>query len=120
MKERSSGRNGLRQALAANNLTALLAERVMGWTVAPDRFLTGKRGWTPRWKFQPFKRLDHAFRLLDQLAPEKFTMGATEDGCFWAKVRVAGTTGEAHESSKAMAITFAVARALGIDVEANG
>ena len=43
-------------------------------------------------------------------------MGATEDGGFWAKVRIAGITGEARESSQARAITFAVARALGIEV----
>jgi hypothetical protein len=101
-------------------LTVLLAERVMGWVVTPDRFLTGKRGWMPRWKFQPTKRLDHAFRLLDQVAPEKLTMGDTKGGGFWVKVRVAGTTGEASELSKPRAITFAVARAVGIDVEANG
>jgi hypothetical protein len=100
-------------------LTGELASHVMGWRVAPDRFLIGKRRWIPRWRFQPAKRLEDAFRLLEHTAPQEFTMGATEGGGFWAKVRIDGTTGEASESSKPRAITFAVARAHGIDVGAK-
>ena len=103
--------------MTSENLAALLAERVMGWTVGPDRFLMGNRRWLPRWRFQPAERLQDAFRLLEQAVPEEYSMGAAENGSFWAKVRVAGTTGEACEPSKSRAITLAIARAFGIDVD---
>jgi hypothetical protein len=90
----------------------------MGWGVGPDRFLVGDRRWLPRWRFQPMKRLEDAFRLLEHAAPEDYTMGATEaGGLFWVKVRVAGMTGEARESSKSRAITLAIARALDLEVD---
>jgi hypothetical protein len=89
----------------------------MGWRVAPERFLMDGRRWIPRWRFQPTTRLEDASRLLDAAAPEDFTMGA-ENGTYWAKVRVAGASGEARESSQARAITLAIARAMGLDVSA--
>jgi hypothetical protein len=99
--------------------TALLAERVMHWRVGPGRFLMGDRRWLPRWRFKPAERLQDAFRLLEQAAPDEYSMGAAENGCFWVKVRVAGTTGEAIEPSKARAITYAIARAFGIEVDSS-
>jgi hypothetical protein len=54
-------------------------------------------------------------RLLEQAAPQEFTMGTTANG-FWAQVRIGSRTGKAHESSKPAAVTFAVARALGIGI----
>ena len=98
-------------------LTDRLAERAMGWRVGPDRFLLSQRSWIPRWRFQPTKRSEDAMRLLEQVAPEEFTMGSAENGGFWVRVRVAGITGEAREPSKPQAITDAIARALGIRVE---
>jgi len=97
-------------------LAALLAERVMGWTVGPERFMQGGRRWLPRWRFQPATRLEDAFRALKQANPQDYSSGAAATGGFWAKVRVAGTTGEAHESSQARAMTVAIARALGIEI----
>lgn len=82
------------------HLTALVAQRVMGWTVGPDRFMMGNRSWMPRWRFQPAKRLEDAFRLLERAAPQECTMGTGENGGFWVKVRLASCTGEACESSK--------------------
>jgi hypothetical protein len=105
--------------MTTEQLTRILAERVMGWGVGPERFLIGGRRWLPRWRFQPGKRLADAFRLLEHAAPSEYSMGAAENGSFWVKVRVAGTTGEAREPSKPRAITFAVARALGIDVDSS-
>lgn len=105
--------------MTAEVLTALLAERVMHWRVGPERFLIGDRRWLPRWRFQPAERLKDAFRLLEQAAPDEYSMGAGENGNFWVKVRVAGTTGEALESSKPQAIAYAVARAFGIDVDSS-
>ena len=95
-------------------LVATLAQRVMGWTVAPDRFLTGNRGWMPRWRFQPTKRLEDAFRLLERAAPQEYTMRADGKGPCWARVRIAGATGAAQANSEPLAITLAVARAVGI------
>ena len=100
-------------------LTGLLAEKVMGWTVGPDRFMMGCRRWQPRWRFQPVLRMDDAFRLLERAAPQEYSAGAATDGNFWAKVRIAGVAGEAREPSQAQALTFAIARAVGLDPEIN-
>jgi hypothetical protein len=105
--------------MTTERLTTLLAERIMGWGIGPDRFTMGGRRWLPRWRFQPTERLEDAFRLLEQAEPQEYAMGAAENGGFWARVRIAGATGEARESSQARAITFAVARAIGIDPEVN-
>src|ERR1700682_4235324 len=99
-----------------DQLAAILADRVMRWTVGPDRFVVDGGRWLPRWRFQPARRLEDAFRLLERAAPQEYAMGAAENGGFWARVRVAGATGEARESSQARAITFAVARAIGVEV----
>jgi hypothetical protein len=101
--------------MTSQHLTAILAERVMGWGVGPDRFLTGNRGWMSRWRFQPTEKIADALRLLERLAPQEYTIGAAADGGFWATVRVASTSGEAHESSQARALTFAIARAIGLE-----
>jgi ABA sandwich protein len=102
--------------MTSERLAAVLAEKVMNWHVGPDRFMMGGRRWLPRWRFQPAGRLEDAFRLLEHAAPQEYAMGAAENGGFWARVRVAGTTGEAQESSQARAITLAVARAIGVEV----
>jgi hypothetical protein len=102
--------------MTKDQIAAILAERVMGWSVGPDRFMIGGRRWLPRWRFQPATRIEDALRLLERSAPQEYAMGAAESGGFWAKVRVAGITGEAHESSQAEAITIAVARAIGLAV----
>jgi hypothetical protein len=88
----------------------------MGWSVGPDRFMMAGRRWLPRWRFQPATRQEDAFRLLESVAPEEFTMGAGESGGFWAKVCVAGTTGESRKSSQARAMTFAIAGSIGLEV----
>jgi hypothetical protein len=43
----------------------------------------------------------------------------TENGDFWVKVRVVDSIGEARETSKPLAITFAIARALGLAVDSS-
>ncbi len=103
--------------MIAEGLTTVLAERVMGWAVGPDRFMMDGRRWLPRWRFQPLERVEDAFRLLERAVPQEYAVGASTDGDFWAKVRIAGVTGEARESSQARALTFAIARAVGIDPE---
>jgi hypothetical protein len=103
--------------MTTDRLTAILAERVMGWGVGPDRFLMGHRRWLPRWRFQPANRLEDAFRLLEQAAPLEYTMGAAANGRFWVRVRIGKAIGQARDRSKPRAITLAVARAIGIEVQ---
>lgn len=100
-----------------DQLMAILAERVMGWTVGPDRFLMGNRGWMPRWRFQPVENLEDAFRLLEQAAPQEYSISGDDKGKIHVQVRIAGTAGDARGTSKPLAITYAVARAIGIEVE---
>lgn len=101
--------------MTADGLTALLAQQVMGWNVAPGRFLVGKRSWIPRWRFQPLERLEDAFRLLEKTQPEQYSMGAGLDRAFSVQVRIRGRAGEARGDSKPHAITLAIARALGLE-----
>ena len=100
-------------------LTAILAARVMGWSVAPDRFLSGKRGWIPRWKFMPTERLTDAFRLLEAAKPRQYTMRCSEDGLFTVRVEIGKVNGEARDVSKPRAISYAIARAVGIEVDST-
>ena len=103
--------------MTSEQLTALLAERVMGWTVGPDRFMMGNRGWMPRWRFQPAEKLEDAFRLLEEAAPQEYSIGGDDKGNVHVQVRIAGTTGEARGMSRPLVITYAIARAVGVEVE---
>jgi len=105
--------------MTSERLAAILAEKVMGWGVTRDRFLMGGRRWKPRWRFHPTENLADAFYLLEAADPEEYTMGASRTGALWVRVRLRGGTGEARDSSKARAITWAVALAAGINPEAN-
>lgn len=82
----------------------------------------GDRRWLPRWRFQPAENLMDAFQLLEGAAPDEYSMSGGDDVGFRVRVRIGNITGEASGESKPLAITCAVARALGIDVagaEAN-
>src|ERR1700693_406868 len=103
--------------MTSENLAALHAKRVMGWGVGPDRFLMGNRGWMPRWRFQPTEKLADALRLLEEAAPEAYSLRGDGKGNRRFHVRVGDATGEACEISKALAVTHAIARAVGIEVE---
>jgi len=98
-----------------DQLTAILAERVMGWSVGPDRFMMGNRGWMPRWRFQPIDKLDDAFRLLQEAAPQAYSISGDDKGSIHVQVRINGAVGEAQETSMPGAVTYAVARAVGIE-----
>jgi hypothetical protein len=100
-----------------DQLTAILAERVMGWGIAPERFLMGKRRWIPRWRFQPVENLDDAFQLLEKAAPQEYSIGGDDKGNVYVHVRIAGSAGEARGTSRPLVITYAIARAVGIEVE---
>ncbi len=101
--------------MTAEALIPQLAERVMGWGVAPDRYLVGNRSWIPRWRFQPLERLEDAFRLLESARPDHYTMGLDASGRFAVQVRIAGRLGVARDEVKPRAITLAIARALGLE-----
>jgi hypothetical protein len=101
--------------MTSEHLTAILAQRVMGWGVGPDRFLIGGRRWLPHWRFQPLTNLDVAFRLLEKAA-STFTLALRDDGTFSVQVQVQDHAGSAIGGSKAATITVAVARAIGLDV----
>jgi hypothetical protein len=88
----------------------------MGWIVGPDRFMTGKRGWLPRWRFQPAEKLEDAFRLLEAAAPEEYTISGDDKGTVHVRVRIHGATGEARGSSSPLAISRAIGGAVGIEV----
>ncbi len=96
-------------------LTEELAKRVMGWRVSPDRFLTGDRGWIRRWRFQPTEHIAEALQLLTGAAPEEYEILADKRGQFNVQILIAGRTGRAVERLLPLAITLAVARAIGIN-----
>ena len=100
--------------MSSEQLTAALAERVMGWTVGPDRFMMGNRGWMPRWRFQPADKLDDAFRLLQEAAPQAYSICGDDKGSIHVEVRINGAVGEARGTSIPGVVTNAVARAVGI------
>jgi hypothetical protein len=95
----------------SEDLTTMLARKVMRWDVAPERFLLGKRGWIPRWRFQPTERLEDAFRLLEEAGPRRYTMHRDGPGPFCVQVQIGEETGTAQDLSKPRAITLAVAGA---------
>jgi hypothetical protein len=102
--------------MTVKELTAVLAARVMKWGVAPDRFILDGRRWLPRWRFRPAERIEDAFRLLEALDPEQYDMAGRGADNFCVIRLHNGGVGEASDKSKARAITYAVARAIGVDV----
>lgn len=98
-----------------DRLTEKLASVVLGWKTAPGRFIKPGRGWTPRWHFAPFTKIEDAFLLLDRVASD-YTLAADKGGGFRAEVRVGGRVGQASGESRARTITMALAHALGLEV----
>ena len=96
-------------------LTDELALRVMGWKVAPDRFVKSGRSWLPKWRFRPIVELADAFQLLDRAADHYTLKG---DGrTFNAVIQTSSGRGTASGESKPRVITLAIAKALGLEVE---
>lgn len=95
-------------------LTEDLARSVMGWRLAPDRFLQTGRSWIPRYRFTPLTSTDDAFQLLDRTgARYRLTF---EGKIFAAEVWVGDLLGKDFGARKARTITVALARALQIEV----
>ena len=101
-----------------DRLTDELVSQVLGWRLAPGRFIKARRSWIARWRFAPLERLDDAFELLDR-ASRDYTLTSIE-GAFTAEVRVGDRIGSASGGPKARTITLAVARALGIELSLMG
>jgi hypothetical protein len=97
-----------------DRLTERLVAQVLGWKVAPGRFIKSDRAWTPSWKFAPLKNLEHAFELLDNAA-SSYRVAKNAGGNFDVEVRLGARTGKASGQPKARTITIALARALGLE-----
>jgi hypothetical protein len=110
--------NGNPSRMTTEDLTRILASHVMKWDVTSDRFVLKGRRWIPRWRFRPTQRIEDAFRLLEALDPEQYTMSGRGGDDFCVRVHLRnGDVGDASNKSKACAITYAVARAIGVDFE---
>ena len=108
----------LQEPMTLQNLTAVLAEKVMGWGVGPSRFLKGNRRWIRRSRFQPTANMQDAHRLLLAAGAAEFTMSGGKGKPFWAQVQIGTSHGNATARSMPIAICLATARALGIEIEA--
>lgn len=100
--------------MTEHELTAALAERLLGWRAAPGRFLQGGRRWIPAWRFRPTERLEDACRLLDAAHASESNV-IERNGIYFVRLFINGGSTEASERSRARAITYAVARAFGIE-----
>jgi len=100
-----------------DRLTEKLAAEVLGWRTAPGRLIKPDRGWTPRWQFDPFTKIDDALRLVDSSA-SRYTVTADRKKGFSARVHVGRRIGKASGESFARTITMALAYALGLEVDA--
>jgi hypothetical protein len=99
--------------MSGEQFTSILADRVLGWKVCPDRFIKSGRAWIPRSRFKPLARLDDAFLLLGIVARD-YSLNCVR-GKFTAEVRIGNRTGKATGDLKARTITLAIAQALGIE-----
>jgi hypothetical protein len=96
--------------VSSDNLTAMLAGRVMRWKVAPGRFIMAGRIWIPRSRFQPLNSFDDAFDLASiaaaslgltiwtALVPREVRLGervgtGTWRGCAWHSPTVQQNSG---------------------------
>jgi hypothetical protein len=99
-------------------LTDRLAEGVMGWRLAPGRYLKSGRGWISRPKFRPLHDVRDAFRLVYTMAAD-YSLTRKQGGGCTAIVRSADQTGTVTAASEARAISLAVAAAIGLETESS-
>lgn len=97
-----------------DRLTDELVCRVMGWRVAPGRFIKSGRSWIPRWRFQPLRDLAAALDLLERAA-ERFCL-TSDRGTFTAQVHIGDRCGTAAGGPTARTVTMAICRALGMEI----
>ena len=112
-----ASRRGLASTECEPTIVHQLAQKVFGWSVAPDRYLTVGRSWIPRWRFRPLDRIEDAFCILDHVAPDEFRITGGKGCPLCVKVRIGERVGEARGASGPATITWAVAKALGLGGE---
>lgn len=112
--EQSLTKSQTPKVVPSGDLTAILAERVLGWKATPDRFILSERRWTPRWRFQPTKNLEDAFRLLRAAKSLEFSIGSGEKGIYRVHLRTTSKSVEVTGSCLPLVICMAVACAYGI------
>ena len=99
-------------AMSDSQLTARLAQALLGWKPTPNRLMKPEGGWSPRARFQPLGKIADAFRLL--IAAGDFSV--TRKGkVFAAEVQLGNRLGRASGPSAARVIAIAIARALGLE-----
>jgi phage-related baseplate assembly protein len=94
-------------------MTDRLAERVLGWRPAPDRFMTGARTYILRARFRPFTDIRDALRLAEKLT-RRYSLTADATG-FTAEIQYQERVERATANHKARAVTLAIARVLELD-----
>jgi hypothetical protein len=97
--------------VTSDQLTASLAERILGWRVGPEHFILGNRRWITRSRFRPFDCVQDAFRLLWKAATS-FSLTQTPNGVFTAIVQIGDRAGTASGRAEAAAISLVIARAI--------
>jgi hypothetical protein len=102
--------------MSTERLTTILAQKVMRWGIAPNRFLLGNRHWITKTRFQPLKRIEDAFKLLRKLGCD-YSLTRTGNENLRVTVRIGSRIGVATAASEPMAIGLAVAQAVGIDTQ---
>src|SRR5206468_4217595 len=113
----SSGKRCEGAPVNHERLSDELARVVLGWRLAPGRYLKSERQWIQRSKFRPFQNLDDAFMVTSR-ASNAYFLGRDADGVFTATVRVGDREGRATSKTAAPAIALALTQALGIDAGA--
>jgi hypothetical protein len=103
--------------MSDQQLTTELVLLIMGWKIAPGRYIKSGRSWTPMSQFKPLDRIADAFQLLERAGAE-YQLTAKGRSTFTAEVEIGCSKGKASGPAKARVITIAVARAVGITVPA--
>jgi hypothetical protein len=93
-------------------LADALAERVLGWRPAPDRYIKSGRSWITRSRFRPLTDIRDALRLADALTKD-YSLLANPGG-FTAEVRHSGRIGRATARNQTRAVSLAVGKVIGI------
>lgn len=102
--------------MSDDRLKEELALQLLGWKVAPDRFLKSGRSWIPKWRFNPLEKLDDAFLLLDHTRLSRYAISKSADDGFHVEIEIDGKIGKAVGEPKSRTITLALARSLGLEV----
>jgi hypothetical protein len=103
-----------RASMNDERLTSTLACRVLGWRLAPGRFIKTDRSWLPRYRLAPLTRLDDAFQTVDRVAIAS-KLVVLKVGRVTAEVQVGGRVGKVSGNSKARTVTMALVSALGME-----